>query len=298
MSGCYFTMLAKIKSSQLDGPRPKALSSLGDMTKLKASKTKGSAPVFLEVDSKTVEERGFFCYMSKKKTDGYKCKLSWLKARFAEGMRLVLLELPERGFIEYIPGEHAWRAVQAEGYMFIHCLWVVGRSKGKGFGAALVEKCVADAKRQKMRGVAMITSEKNWLAGRRVLERLGFERTAEAPPAFSLMVKKFGKHASPAFAGHWEKKARACGGGLTVFRSDQCPYISDAAAIAAGCARKAGVQCREIGLQSREDVLRLSPTPYGTYGLVLDGKLQSYHYLLEKDLRPLLSRAASTSPRD
>lgn len=42
-----------------------------------------------------------------------------------------MLELPERGFIEYLPGEHAWRAVHADGYLFIHCLWVVGKSKGK-----------------------------------------------------------------------------------------------------------------------------------------------------------------------
>lgn len=75
----------------------------------------------INVNSENVEKTGFFCYMSKRKAEGYQRKLSWLKDRFAEGMRIKMLELPQRGFIEYIPGEYAWRAVNAEDYMFIHC---------------------------------------------------------------------------------------------------------------------------------------------------------------------------------
>lgn len=88
------------------------------------------------VDSTNVAEQGFFCYKSKPKSGGYQKKLSWLKQRFAEGMRIKILYEEERsvGFIEYIPGEFAWRAVNAEGYVVIHCLWVVGRGKGKGYG--------------------------------------------------------------------------------------------------------------------------------------------------------------------
>ena len=54
---------------------------------------------------------------------------------------------------------------------------------------------------------------------------------------------------------------------------------------------KAGIKSRVVELRSRDDLLRLSPSPYGVFGLVLDGKLLSYHYLLEKDLLPLLSQA-------
>ncbi|MCU0665401.1 MAG: GNAT family N-acetyltransferase [Myxococcota bacterium] len=194
----------------------------------------------------------------------------------------------KRGFIETIPGEHAWRAVHADGYMLIHCLWVVGKSKGKGFSSALLDACVADAKKQGMKGVAMVTSEKVWLAGRRVLDKQGFEGVDTAPPAFSLMVKKLGKHPSPSFAGGWDDKAKAFGKGLTVIRSDQCPYIVDAANTAVAAAAKAGIKSRIVELRSREDVMQLSPTAYGVFGLVLDGKLLSYHYQLEKDLRPLV----------
>jgi GNAT superfamily N-acetyltransferase len=255
----------------------------------RSTKRPASFPEIVDVWADNVETSGFFCYMSKRKSEGYQRKLRWLKARFTEGMRIKLLALPERGFIEYIPGEYAWRAVHADGYMFIHCLWVVGQSKGRGLGGALLDQCVADARRAKMKGVAMLTSEKVWLVGRRILERQGFECVDAAPPAFSLMVKKFGTCPSPSFAGGWEEKARAFENGLAVIRSDQCPYIVDAAAHATAGARNAGVESRIVELQSRDDVLRLSPTPYGVFGLVHDGALLSYHYLQEKDLLPLLT---------
>jgi len=38
--------------------------------------------------------------------------------------------------------------------------------------------------------------------------------------------------------------------------------------------------------------MRLSPSPHGVFGLVLDGRLLSYHYQLEKDLLPLLSKGS------
>jgi GNAT superfamily N-acetyltransferase len=103
--------------------------------------------VVISIDRSNIKRTGFFCYMSKRKSEGFRRKLEWAKARLDEGMRIKMLELPERGFIEYIPGEYAWRAVNADGYMVIHCLWVVGRSKGKGFGALLLEECVGDAKK-------------------------------------------------------------------------------------------------------------------------------------------------------
>ena len=86
------------------------------MTKPKA-KDSSSAPFpeIITVTAQNIETTGFFCYMSKKKSEGYGRKLNWLKDRFGEGMCIKLLKLPERGFIEYIPGEHAWRAIHADG---------------------------------------------------------------------------------------------------------------------------------------------------------------------------------------
>lgn len=244
----------------------------------------------IDVNAANIDASGFFCYMSKKKAAGYKRKLAWLKDRFSEGMRIKLLELPDRGFIEYLPGEHAWRTVDARGYMFIHCLWVVGKSKGKGYARALLDACIRDARRSGLKGVAMLTSEKVWLINKRLLAAHGFECVAEAAPSFSLMVKRFGKGALPTFIDNTETIRQHFKQGLTVFRTDQCPYIEDAATAAVKTAQKAGVKGRVVELRSAQEVRAFSPSPYGTFGLVLDGELLCYHYLQEKDLLPLLLR--------
>lgn len=75
---------------------------------------KAERPSIIDVTRSNVDETGFFCYMSKRKSEGFRRKLAWVKARFAEGMRIKMLEPPERGFIEYIPGEYAWRAVDPD----------------------------------------------------------------------------------------------------------------------------------------------------------------------------------------
>jgi GNAT superfamily N-acetyltransferase len=134
----------------------------------------------VDVNAANVGSSGFFCYMSKSKSEGYRRKLEWLGERFAEGMRIRMLASPERGFIEYLPGEHAWRAVHAGGFLFIHCVWVVGKSKGKGLGSELLEACEEDARESGLNGVAMVTSERVWLAGRGLLEKQGFACVEEA----------------------------------------------------------------------------------------------------------------------
>ncbi len=141
----------------------------------------------IDVPDDNVDKTGFFCFMSKRKSEGFQRKLNWLKARFAEGMKIKMLELPERGFIEYIPDEYAWRAVNASGYLFIHCLWVVGKSKGKGYAGVLLNECINDAKQAGMKGVAIVTSERVWLVGKEILRKHGFESVDEIDP-FNLMV--------------------------------------------------------------------------------------------------------------
>ena len=42
-------------------------------------------------------------------------------------------------------------------------------------------------------------------------------------------------------------------------------------------------------LKTAADVQARSPSAYGVFGVVLDGELLSYHYLLEKDLMALLA---------
>jgi GNAT superfamily N-acetyltransferase len=248
----------------------------------------GADIALVDVTGDNVEKTGFFCMMSKRKSPGYQAKLAWLRDRFAEGMRIRMLPLPLRGFIEYLPGEYAWRPLHADGYMVIHCLWVVGKSRGQGLARALLHECIRDAQAAGMKGVAIVTSEKVWLIGRKLFDSEGFECVETAAPAFSLMVKRFGAEESPSFAGNWGAKADECGPGLTIFYADQCPYITDAVSIAVDAAEEAGVPSRAVHLTQRMDIVERSPSPYGVFGMVLDRKLLAYHYMLKKDLVPLL----------
>lgn len=243
------------------------------------------------VDARNVDEAGFFCYMSKRKEPGYKLKRDWLEARFAEGMKLkVIHEIGGRdtAFIEYIPGEYAWRAVNAKGYMFIHCLWVVGKGKGKGYGKVLIEECIKDAHSQKMKGVAMLTSSHTWLVGKEIFERHGFAETASAPPTFQLMVHRFGSSPEPTLPIDWDARAKAFGRGLTVIRTPQCPYIENATSGILSFAETRGIKSKVVELKTPKEVQERSPFAYGVFGTVLDGKPLAYQYLLEKDFDKLL----------
>ncbi len=240
----------------------------------------------IDVTLDNVAETGFFCKMSQPKSAGYQRKRRWLEARFAEGLQIKLLDLSQggRGFIEYIPGAYAWRPVEAAGYLFIHCLWVVGKSKGQGYARLLLEACLAEAERQGRKGVAMVTSEGNWLLGKRLLLRHGFESVDRAPPSFELLVKRFGSSPPPSFPDDWEARAKRYGSGLTVVRSDQCPYLDDATRFATEAARERGLEAQVVELTSAREIRERAPSPYGVFSILLDGRVLSYHYLFKKNL--------------
>jgi len=247
------------------------------------------------VDAGNVDQLGFFCYMSKPKTPGYRQKREWLAARFAEDLRIKMLhETGGRtvGFIEYIPGEYTWRAVNAPGYLVIHCLWVVGQGKGKGHGTRLLQACLQDARGQGKHGVVMVASDGVWLAGKELLLKNGFVQVDQAPPSFQLLVHRFGDSGSaggtPSFPTDWEARQARYGDGLTVIRTPQCPYIENATAELIQVAAERGIPARVVELASAREVQALSPSPYGTFGIVRDGRFSSY-YLSRKELEKLFA---------
>ncbi len=243
------------------------------------------------VDADSLASRGFFCRKSKMKTTGNLRKLAWADAGFERGLGIEILYDEGRsvGFIEYVPGEQAWRAVNAAGFMMIHCIWVVGRAKEKGYGSALLERAETAARAVGSAGVAMVTTPGVWLADNQLLVRHGYSVVDEAPPSFHLMVKAFDDAAPlPSFPTDWEKRAAALGPGLTVVTTDQCPYLEDAEHLIIESAEQMGIAARLCKLETAAEVRKRSPSPFGIFGVVLDGELLAYHYLLEKDLTKLI----------
>jgi GNAT superfamily N-acetyltransferase len=245
----------------------------------------------VSVNSENLAERGFFCRKSKMKTGGNRRKLEWAASGFGLGLGIetVYDEGRSVGFVEYAPGEHAWRAINAPGYLVIHCIWVVGRAKGKGYGSALLAKVEAKARELGMAGVAAVTGSGVWIAGNKLLMDHGYEQVDEAPPSFQLMVKPFATAPLPTFPTNWTERAAAFGAGLTVISTDQCPYLEDAERAVITGAENLGLPVTISKLKTAQDVQSRSPSAFGIFGVVLDGELLSYHYLLEKDLTALLA---------
>jgi len=211
----------------------------------------------------------------------YQHKFQWLKKRISEGLKAKMLNTPDdgiAGYIEYVPGEHAWRAVNAEGYMFIHCIYIPKKCKGRGYGTLLIQGCMKDAKKAGRHGVAAVTREGTWMAGKELFLKNGFEEVEKALPDFSLLVKKFKNSApTPGFKGQWARKQKKFGRGLTIITSGQCPHnlkmVNDIARIARD---RYGIEPQIAEYRSCRQAQN-APWPFAVSGVLYDGKLVADH---------------------
>src|SRR6266545_4178971 len=77
--------------------------------------------------------------------EGRRQKTCWLNTHFKKGLRAKVALTPDNrqcGYIEYLPGEYAWRGVDARGYFFIHCVFIFYKQhKGRGLAGSMVQAC-------------------------------------------------------------------------------------------------------------------------------------------------------------
>jgi ribosomal protein S18 acetylase RimI-like enzyme len=206
---------------------------------------------------------------------GHRRKANWLKERYAEGLRYKVLrseKFGDIGMIEYAPGNQAWRPVEAEGYLVIHCLWVIRKHKDKGLGSLLLESCLRDAKKSKCRGVAVVTSSDSFMARSDLFIKAGFVSVESIPP-YELLVKKFKKAApDPRFIVERERVLKRYRKGLTILAADQCTYVSKSVERIAKASRTLGLEPRVVRVRSAKASREL-PTPYGVFSILYNGKL-------------------------
>jgi len=240
------------------------------------------------------------CGIKDIKKEGFKRKAGWLKQRFAEGLRSKVLYAAEKGTvgaIEYIPGKYAWRAIEASGYMVIHCLFnIYKKYQRKGYATLLLEECLKDAKKEKMHGVAVVTRKGPWMAGKELFLKNGFEVVDEAPPDFELLVKKFKKSApSPKFKGDWEKRLGRYSQGLTIIRSGQCPYLAKwVNEIMKTAEERYGIKARIVELKNYKEAQN-TPTAFAIFSIIYNGKLltiyptsnKRFTNIMDKELKKL-----------
>ena len=250
----------------------------------------------IDINEANIDEYGLFCKKTKKNLVGYQNKVKWIKKRFKEGLKYKLLIVKEvdketsRGMIEYIPGEYNWRGIQADGWMVIHCLWVVGKHKNKGYGSQLIELALKDAKEAGLYGVVGMTADKGgWLPKKNLYEKLGFEKVDELEPYFRLYAKAFSDVATkPKFYPMSKEKLKKYDSGVTIFYSDQCPYVVDLVDEIKDMPKsdKANFIKLERCKQAQENGIY----PYGSYCVICNGERILYQHTLKKQIQATLNK--------
>jgi L-amino acid N-acyltransferase YncA len=216
-----------------------------------------------------------FCGYKAGRAEGHHRKAQWLKRRYGEGLRFKVLrsrEFGDVGMIEYALGNQAWRPVDAEDYLVIHCLMVNSKHKGKGLGTLLLDSCLSDAKKNKHRGVAVVTSSDSFMAGSDFFIKAGFVSVESLPP-YELLVKKLKKTApDPRFIVQRKRLLKKYKRGLTILAADQCPMVPKCVDEIAEAARTLGLEPKVVRIRSAKASREL-PTPYGMFCIIYDGRL-------------------------
>ena len=148
--------------------------------------------VFINLTEENLAQEHLCCIIrSKKPHPGVEAKRQWLSQRLREGHVFRKLDAKATVFIEYAPLESAWVPVLGDNYLYIYCLWVLGREyRGKGYGRALMEYCLADARRLGKSGVCMLGADKQkaWLSDQSFAKSFGFEVVDTTADGYALLA--------------------------------------------------------------------------------------------------------------
>jgi len=235
-----------------------------------------------------------FCGYKDVNNEGHRRKTDWLKERYAEGLRFKVLRsrrFGDIGMIEYAPGNHAWRPVEAEGYLVIHCLMVNGKHKGKGLGTLLLNSCLRDARKSNYRGVAVVTSSDSFIARSDFFIKAGFVSVESSPP-YQLLVKKLKRAApDPRFIVQRERVLKRHKKGLMILAADQCPMVPKCVAEIAEMSRALGLEPKVVRVRSAKASREL-PTPYGMFSILYDGKLIADRPVSARRFSSIMSKIA------
>ena len=246
---------------------------------------------YIRVTKDNLEKEHICCAISNNKDIQVSSKKAWLADRFDDG--LVFLKSTERGkcFIEYIPAENAWNPIDADGYMFIDCLWVSGSFKGHGYSNDLLGACVAESREKGKKGLCILCAEKKkpFLADPKFLKYKGFAVCDEADNGIQLWYLPFSFDAEPprfkdsARHPHVEEK------GYVLYYTSQCPFNAKYVPIVEQTAKEHDILFRAVHIESKEQAQN-APTPITNYALFCDGEYLTNEQMNDKKFLKLVSR--------
>jgi len=230
------------------------------------------------------------CFINSK-SEFYRSKVDWLLEQFKNGLTIQMLyvEGVKRavGFIEYVPGEYCWRRVDAAGYLFIHCLWTNGKKyQHQGLGHALLKEVEQKAEGEGKLGIAVMTSDKAFMADRNIFERNGYDVVAELGSE-QLLVKKTALGPPPKF--NEPVQPIESYKGLTMFYSKQCPWVSRFLEEVKPVLKENNLTPEIIELKKPADAQR-APSAYGVFALIYNGKMLADRYISTTRFKNILKK--------
>ncbi len=245
---------------------------------------------FVKLTHDNLEQEHICCAISNNKDIQVLSKKTWLRERLDEGLVFLKGDVRGKCFIEYLPAEYAWAPVEADGYMYIDCLWVSGQFKGHGYSNLLLEQCIRDSEKKGKKGLVVLSSKKKagFLSDPKHLRYKGFETVDTADPYFELMYLPFGENADrPRF----RDTVRDHGDmpeGFALYYTSQCPFTAKYVPLLEDMARKRGADLRTAHIRSREEAQH-APCPFTTFSLFYNGEFVTHEILSEKKFEKILT---------
>lgn len=236
----------------------------------------------INLTPENIAEYGVCGYKDVKKHVELRKKIEWFTAYYPKGLRTKVVFSNKGGYqgmLEYIPGKYAHRPVEADGYMFIHCLFVGFKNeyKGKGLATLLLDECIAEAKELKMHGLAVVTRKGPFMVHNDIFLKKGFQIVDKAQPDFDLLVLKFEeKSKDPGFIKNREEQLNKYVDGLTIMRSAQCPYTEKNVNAIIESAKKMNIKTTLVDLTDANAVQN-TPCAFGSFCIIYNGKIISHH---------------------
>lgn len=246
--------------------------------------------VFDNLTPENISDEHLCCIIrSKKPHPGVEAKRKWLSERLKEGHVFRKLNAKATVFIEYAPLENAWVPIARDNYFYIYCLWVSGEYKGKGYGKALMNYCIADAKANGKSGICMLGAmkQKNWLSNQAFAKKFGFEVVDTTYDGYELLALSFDRTV-PKFS-EKAKKQQIENQELTIYYSMQCPFIlQKIEEIKLYCEAK-GVPA-SINLVDSLEKAKALPCVFNNWGTFYKGKFETVNLLDVSSVEKILKR--------
>lgn len=244
---------------------------------------------FVNLTSGNIADEHLCCIIrSKKPHAGVEAKRNWISARLEEGHVFRKLNGKATVFIEYAPLEKAWVPITGVNYYYIYCLWVLGEHKGKGYGKALMDYCINDARENGKSGICMLGAEKqkNWLSSQAFARKYGFKVVDSTDDGYELLALSF-DGTVPKFTEE-AKKQQIENQELTIYYSMQCPFVLQKVEEIRQYCEVNDVSASIIQVDSLEKAKEL-PCVFNNWGAFHKGKFQTVNLLdvgsVEKILR-------------